>query len=265
MNIPVMHDDQHGTAIIAGAGLLNALEVGGKDIADIRVVVSGCGAAGFTCARHFIRLGVKPENLLACDINGVIYQGRQDLEENPDSYLHEIATTDRARTLAEAMEDADMFCGLSAPNIVSPKMLSSMNANPLLFALANPTPEIDYYLAMKTRPDTMMGTGRSDLPNQINNVCAFPYIFRGALDCRAREINETMKMAATKAIANLAKTDPQFGPEFIIPSPLDPRLLYHVAPAIVESAMASGAAGRELNIELYTAGLMEESKGPVSF
>lgn len=262
VSIPIMHDDQHGTAIIAGAGLVNALHFAEKDIGDVKIVVNGCGAAGYTVARHFIALGVKPENLVACDIDGVVYKGRKDLEEDPNLYLHNIATTNPARTLAEAVEGADAFVGLSVPNILTPEMLLSMKKSPLIFALANPTPEIRYALAKATRPDVIMGTGRSDLPNQINNVCAFPFIFRGALDCRASAINEEMKMATTHAIADLAKTDPTrpFSPESIIPLPRDPRLLYHIAPAIVEAAQKTGVARMEVNVDEYRAKLEREVK-----
>lgn len=260
VSIPVMHDDQHGTAIIAGAGLVNALELAGKDIAEVKIVVNGCGAAGYTTARHFINLGVKPENLIACDIQGVVHKGRADLEADPHLYLHNVATSDSARTLAEAIEGADAFVGLSAPNILTPEMLLSMKSSPLIFALANPTPEIRYALAKQTRSDVIMGTGRSDLPNQINNVCAFPFIFRGALDCRASEINEAMKHATTHAIAELAKTDPTrpFSAESIIPLPRDPRLLYHIAPAIVQAAHDTGISRLQLDVEEYRERLKAE-------
>ncbi|KNC83090.1 hypothetical protein SARC_04648 [Sphaeroforma arctica JP610] len=258
MNIPVMHDDQHGTAIIAGAGLVNAVRIAGKNIADVKVVVNGCGAAGFTCAKHFVRLGVKKENVICCDKDGVVYKGRGDLVADPKLYLHEVATESPFRTLSEAIEGADAFCGLSAPNCLTPEMLLKMNNSPLVFALANPTPEIDYNLAMRTRDDCIMGTGRSDLPNQINNVCAFPYIFRGALDVRASKINEDMKMAATQAIANLARSDDTFGPKHIIPDALDPRLLYHISPAVAEAAINSGVARMHIDIGEYTDMLKEK-------
>ncbi|WIA37314.1 hypothetical protein OEZ86_014249 [Tetradesmus obliquus] len=204
MSIPVFHDDQHGTAIIAGAGLINALEIIGKDISSIRVVVCGCGAAGFTCAKYFVSLGVQQQNLIAVDVKGVVYTGREDLSE-PDNYLSEVAVDTPLRTLKEAVAGADVFLGLSAGNLLTPEMLLSMARDPLVFACANPIPEIDPEIAAATRPDVIMATGRSDFPNQINNVCAFPYIFRGALDCRARAVNEEMKRAATYAIAALAK------------------------------------------------------------
>ena len=204
-----MHDDQHGTAIIAGAALLNALELVGKNIQEIRVVVSGCGAAGFTCAKYFISLGVKPENLIATDVKGVVFKGREDLSD-PSNYLNEIATGSNVRSLKDALVGADVFFGLSVGGLLKPDMLSSMNRDPLVFAMANPNPEITYRLAKDTRSDVIMGTGRSDYPNQINNVCAFPYIFRGAIDVRATEINAEMKRAATNAIALLAKTPAPF-------------------------------------------------------
>lgn len=259
MNIPIMHDDQHGTAIIAGAGLLNSLELVNKRIEDIKVVVSGCGAAGFTCAKYFISLGVKPENLVACDIRGVVHVGREDLQD-PSNYLNEIATNSSVRTLKEAIVDADVFFGLSVGGLLKADMLKSMNRDPLVFALANPNPEISYYLAKDTRSDVIMGTGRSDFPNQINNVCAFPYIFRGAIDCRATEINIEMKKAATDAIARLAKTSSEyeFGANFIIPKPFDKRLLTEVAPAVARAAAEVGVAQKVLDIHEYTSRLEEE-------
>jgi len=203
MNIPVFHDDQHGTAVVAGAGLLNAVELIGKDMGAIKVVVCGCGAAGFTCAKYFVALGVKKENLLAVDVKGVVYEGREDL--TPDNYLSEVAVPTHRRTLKEAVEGADVFLGLSAGNLLTPEMLLSMARDPIVFACANPMPEIDPEIAVATRADVIIATGRSDFPNQINNVIAFPPLFRGALDCRAKAINEDMKLAATHAIAALAK------------------------------------------------------------
>eukprot|EP00193_Tetraselmis_chui_P011665 CAMPEP_0177786974 /NCGR_PEP_ID=MMETSP0491_2-20121128/21218_1 /TAXON_ID=63592 /ORGANISM="Tetraselmis chuii, Strain PLY429" /LENGTH=905 /DNA_ID=CAMNT_0019308239 /DNA_START=168 /DNA_END=2886 /DNA_ORIENTATION=- len=203
-SIPVFHDDQHGTAIIAGAGLLNALDLVVKEISQIKVVVCGCGAAGFTCAKYFLSLGVQRKNLICIDVKGVVYAGREDLNE--DNYLTEVASQTEKRTLTEALEGADVFLGLSAGGLLKPDMLITMKRDPIVFALANPIPEIDYELAKSVRPDVIMATGRSDLPNQINNVCAFPFIFRGALDCRASSVNEAMKLAATQAIAKLART-----------------------------------------------------------
>jgi len=263
MNIPVMHDDQHGTAIIAGAGLLNALDLVGKDIKDVKVCVSGVGAAGFTCAKYFMSLGVKKENVLCVDINGVIYEGREDLRD-PENYLHEVATKTDKRTLAEAVDGADVFMGVSVGGLLKPEMLKTMKRDPLVFAMANPVPEISYETALKHRPDVIMATGRSDYPNQINNCTAFPYIFRGALDCQARAINEEIKQAASKAIALLARTpDPAFSPqefgrEHIIPKPFDSRLLVEVSSAVVQAAMDSGVARKELDIDVYRQELAED-------
>jgi len=251
-DIPIMHDDQHGTAIIAGAGLLNALQLVKKDIGTIKVVVSGCGAAGFTCAKYFISLGVKPENLIAVDINGVVYKGRPDInEKNKNTYLNEVASSTSKRTLQEAIVDADVFLGVSAAGLLKAEMLQSMAKDPLVFALANPTPEISYSLARSTRPDVIIATGRSDFPNQINNVCAFPYIFRGALDCRATQINEAIKQACTSAIASIAMSDSIFGPDYIIPKPFDPRLKVEVSAAVAQAAMDTGVARIQLDIQQY--------------
>ena len=274
MGIPVMHDDQHGTAIVAGAGLINAAELVGKRIEDLQVRVVGCGAAGFTCAKYFVSLGVPKENLIAMDIDGVVHEGRADLEADPSLYLHEVASTTEKRTFEEVFDGADVFLGLSAANLLKPKYLASMNRDPLLFALANPVPEIGFHAARAVRDDVIMATGRSDYPNQINNVCAFPYIFRGALDCRATNINEEMKHACTKALAALAKTKdgwqndgsqgeaascPEFGRDYIIPKPFDKRILLHVAPAIAEAAMETGVARRKIDLEEYRNKLAAES------
>jgi len=257
-SIPIMHDDQHGTAIIAGAGLLNALQLVKKNIQDIKVVVCGCGAAGFTCAKYFISLGVKKENLIALDVKGVIYKGRPDLDD-PTNYLCEIAADTPHRTLPEALVGADVFLGVSAARLLTPEMLKTMATDPLVFAMANPVPEISYSLARRTRSDVLMATGRSDYPNQINNVCAFPYIFRGALDCRATAINEEIKQAATKAIAEIAKSDTHlFGRDYIIPKPFDPRLKVQVSAAVVEAAMASGVARLKLDMKQYKEMLQTE-------
>ena len=257
VDIPVFHDDQHGTAIISGAALLNALEIAGKEISAIRVVFSGAGAAGFSCAKYFLSLGVLPENLIMTDLNGVVYKGRGD-----NNYLDEIASETDSRTLAEAIAGADVFMGASAPGVLTPEMLLSMNTDPIVFAMANPVPEIAYPLAMKTRSDLIMGTGRSDYPNQINNVSAFPYIFRGALDTGAKSINETMKHAATSALAALAH-EPiteeagfadeglTLGREYIIPKPFDRRLLINISAAVADAAMSSGVARKTLDIEEY--------------
>jgi len=231
-----------------------------KKIEDIKVVVCGCGAAGFTCARYFLSLGVKRENLIALDINGVIYKGRPDLSD-PSNYLNEIVADTAARTLPDALKGADVFLGVSAARLLKPEMLMSMAENPLVFAMANPTPEISYSLARRTRSDVLMATGRSDFPNQINNVCAFPYIFRGALDCRATAINESIKQAATKAIADIARSDTHiFGRDYIIPKPFDPRLKIQVSAAVVQAAMDSGVARLTLDIAQYKEMLANEER-----
>ncbi|MDE6811642.1 MAG: NADP-dependent malic enzyme, partial [Muribaculaceae bacterium] len=254
-NIPVMHDDQHGTAIISGAGLLNALEIQKKKIGDIRLVVNGAGAAAVSCTRLYKALGVKPENIVMCDSKGVIRSDREKLTEQK----REFATDRDIHTLAEAMVGADVFLGLSVAGVVTPEMVRSMAPRPIVFALANPDPEIDYYEALNAAPDVIVATGRSDYPNQINNVIGFPYIFRGALDCGASAINEEMKIAAVYAISELAKepvpsvvdeayglSDLRFGREYILPKALDPRLLLRVAPAVAKAAMMSGIAARPI-------------------
>lgn len=251
MNIPVMHDDQHGTAIISGAALLNALEVVGKKIEEIKLVVNGAGASAVSCTRFYMTLGVRRENIVMCDRDGAIRSDREELDEIKKEF-----TTDRnVRTLTDAMKDADVFLGLSKGNVVTPEQIKAMAPNPIVFALANPDPEIAYDLAMATRDDLIMATGRSDYPNQVNNVLGFPYIFRGALDVRAISINEEMKLAAAKAIAALAKVPvPEivnkaygdnkitFGRSYLIPKPLDPRLITTIAPAVAKAAMESGVA-----------------------
>ena len=254
-NIPVMHDDQHGTAIISGAGLLNALEIQGKKIEDVRLVVNGAGAAAVSCTKLYIRLGVRPENIVMCDSKGVISKKRTDLNAQKAQF----ATDRDIETLADAMAGADVFLGLSVKDVVTQDMVRSMAEKPIVFALANPDPEIEYTKAMESRPDIIFATGRSDYPNQINNVLGFPYIFRGALDCSATAINEEMKLAAVRAIAKLAKLRVpsvvnaaynmqgiSFGPEYILPKPLDPRLLKTVAPAVAQAAMESGVARRPI-------------------
>lgn len=251
LKIPIMHDDQHGTAIISGAGLLNALRVVGKNIEDIKLVVNGAGASAIACSKLFVSLGVRTENLIMLDSKGVIHSGREDL----DKYKSQFVTQSSKRTLAEAMEGADVFVGLSKGNILTPDMILSMAKDPIVFAMANPDPEIDYWLARETRSDVLVATGRSDYPNQVNNVLGFPFIFRGALDVRATAINEEMKLAAVRAIADLALEpvpevvmmayndyDLAFGREYIIPKPMDPRLLTAVAPAVAKAAMDSGVA-----------------------
>lgn len=266
-DIPVMHDDQHGTAIISAAGLLNALELQNKKIGDIRLVVNGAGAAAVACTKLYIELGVKPENIVMCDSKGVITRSRTDLNDMKRSF----ATDRNISTLAEAMAGADVFLGLSVKNVLTREMIRSMAERPIVFALANPDPEIEYSEAMASRDDLIFATGRSDYPNQINNVLGFPYIFRGALDVRAKAINEEMKLAAVHAIAKLAKQPVpsvvnaaynlekiQYGRECILPKPLDPRLLSAVAPAVAKAAMASGVARKPItDWEEYEAHLKE--------
>lgn len=251
LDIPLMHDDQHGTAIISGAAMLNACEIAKKKLDKLKVVVNGAGASAITCAKLYISLGVKKDNIVMCDSKGVITTARKDLDSSKKFF----ATARKISTLEEAMEGADMFLGLSKGNIVSKEMVKSMAKNPIVFALANPVPEISYKDAISARPDIIVATGRSDHPNQVNNVLGFPYIFRGALDVRATTINEAMKLAAVKAIAGLAKEPvPEevneaygeknitFGKEQIIPKPLDPRLLWYVAPAVAKAAMDTKVA-----------------------
>ncbi len=251
LDIPVMHDDQHGTAIISAAALLNALEIKNKRIEDVQIVVSGAGAAAISCTRLYQAFGAKRENIVMCDSKGVVRDNRDDLT----TQKAEFATSRKIDTLDEAMENADVFMGLSKGNIVKPKMLLSMAKDPIVFAMANPDPEIAYDLAIKTRDDIIMATGRSDHPNQVNNVLGFPFIFRGALDVRASAINEPMKIAAVLALANLAKepvpeevniaygeTRLSFGTDYIIPKPSDPRLISKIPPAIARAAMESGVA-----------------------
>ena len=253
LDIPVMHDDQHGTAIISGAGLLNALELNGKNIGEVRVVVNGAGAAAISCARFYRSLGVKREYILMCDSKGVIYEGRAGL----NAEKMEFAVPTEARTLVEALRGADVFLGLSVADILTEEMVQSMAKDPIVFALANPNPEISYERAMHSRPDIIFATGRSDYPNQINNVLGFPYIFRGALDVQASGINEEMKLAAARAIADLTKQpvpesvkmayhDPaiSFDRNYIIPKALDNRLISCVAPAVAKAAIESGVARR---------------------
>jgi malate dehydrogenase (oxaloacetate-decarboxylating)(NADP+) len=252
MNIPVFHDDQHGTAIISGAALLNAIELTGKDISKIRVVYNGAGASGIACAKFHISLGVDPKNVVMCDTTGVIYKGRT---ERMNEFKTEMAADTDARMLEEALKGADVFVGLSAADVVSKDMVRSMADNPIIFAMANPDPEISYEDATDARSDVIMATGRSDYPNQVNNVLGFPFIFRGALDVQAKAINEEMKQAAAYALAKLAKEEvPEsvkraygvdqmsFGREYIIPKPFDPRVLTWVAPAVAKAAMDTGVA-----------------------
>lgn len=251
LDIPIMHDDQHGTAIISAAGLISAMEITGKDISKVRLVVSGAGASASACTRLYMYLGVKPENILMCDSKGVLSTKRTDLNEAKK----EFARDTEAVTLGDAIKDADIFLGLSKKGVLKKEMLASMAPNPIVFAMANPDPEISYEDAMATRDDVIFATGRSDYPNQINNVLGFPYIFRGALDVSASAINEEMKVAAVYALAELAKQpvpdvvqkaydnrQMSFGREYIVPTPLDPRLIEFVAPAVAKAAMDSGVA-----------------------
>lgn len=265
MNIPVFHDDQHGTAIISGAAFLNALDLVGKKPADVKVVFSGAGASAISCARLYVSLGAKKENIIMCDSQGVIYQGRK---EGMNEYKAEFASKTSARTLSEAMKGSDVFVGLSTKGAVTPEMLKSMGTKPICFAMANPDPEIGYREAKAARPDLIMATGRSDYPNQVNNVLGFPFIFRGALDVRATAINEEMKLAAVHALAKLTREPVpekvfsayggapfEFGPEYIIPKPFDSRVLLWVCPAVAKAAMESGVARTKIDLDAYGATL----------
>ena len=251
-NIPIFHDDQHGTAVISGAALLNALEITGKDISKCKLVVNGAGAAGIACAKFFVTLGIKKENVYMIDSKGVIYKGRT---ERMNKYKEFFANETDARTLEDVIKGADIFLGVSKADILTEDMVKSMNDNPIIFAMANPNPEITYDKAVHANPNVIMGTGRSDYPNQINNVLAFPFLFRGALDTRATQINDEMMMAAARALAQLAKEDVpesvlkaygvenlKFGREYILPKPFDPRALVYVAPAVAQAAIDSGVA-----------------------
>jgi malate dehydrogenase (oxaloacetate-decarboxylating)(NADP+) len=261
LNIPVMHDDQHGTAIISGAALLNALELAGKNISEAKFVINGAGAAAISCAKIYVGLGAKLSNIFMLDIDGVLHNGRTDL----DKYKQVFSRKTDFRTLPEVIKGADVFIGLSVGNVLSATMVKTMANDPIVFALANPNPEIPYEEAKNARPDIILATGRSDYPNQVNNVLGFPYIFRGALDVRATEINEEMKLAATRALADLAKKpvpdivnlaynekNLSFGRDYIIPKPVDPRLITTVAPAVARAAMQSGMAQKPIeNWEEY--------------
>ena len=261
MKIPVFHDDQHGTAIISGAALLNGLEVAGKDVGKIRVVVNGAGAAGFACAEHYVRLGVKRENVILCDTKGVVYKGRT---QGMNPYKERFAIGTPLRTLAEVMKNADVCLGLSVKGAITQDMVRSMAPCPMVFAMANPDPEITYEEAKACRDDVIIATGRSDYPNQVNNVLGFPFIFRGALDVRATTINEEMKLAATRALARLAKEDVpdsvcraygvarlKFGPDYLIPKPFDPRVLVWESSAVAQAAMETGVAQEPIDIDVY--------------
>jgi len=261
LDIPVFHDDQHGTAIIATAGLMNALEISGKKIEDINIVVNGAGAAAVACAEMFILAGAKRENITMLDSHGVIHSGR---ESELNKYKKRFMKETENRTLADAMRGADVFMGLSVADVLLPEMVKTMNDHPVIFAMANPDPEIRYELAKEARPDAIVATGRSDYPNQVNNVLGFPFIFRGALDVHARQINDEMKLAASQALAALAHEDVpdsvlraynlealKFGPDYIIPKPFDPRVLLWVAPAVAEAAIKTGVARTPLDMTQY--------------
>ena len=261
LDIPVFHDDQHGTAIISGAALVNGLEVVGKKLDEVHITISGAGASAISCAELMIRLGARRENILLVDTRGVVYKGRT---EGMNKYKERLANETDKRSLAEAVRDADVFYGLSVADILTPEMVKTMAAQPLIFVMANPDPEIKYELAKEARPDAIVATGRSDYPNQINNVLGFPYIFRGALDVRARAINEDMKVAASQALATLTKEDVpdsvlraygleslKFGPDYIIPKPLDPRVLLWESPAVAQAAMESGVARKPIDLQEY--------------
>jgi len=271
MDIPVFHDDQHGTAIIAAAALINALDLVGKKRDEVKIVFSGAGGAALSTASHFIRLGVNPANLLMVDSKGVIFEGR---EEGMNEYKEPFAVATAARTLADAMQEADVFVGLSVKGVVTKEMVASMASDPIIFALANPYPEISPEEVAEVRDDAIMATGRSDYPNQVNNVLGFPFIFRGALDVRARAINPEMMLAATQALAGLAReevpeavrgayegSDFSFGREYLIPKPFDDRVLFYVAPAVAEAAMSSGVARATVDLDEYRDRL-RASQGP---
>jgi malate dehydrogenase (oxaloacetate-decarboxylating)(NADP+) len=261
MRIPVFHDDQHGTAIISGAALLNGLEVAKKDISKIRLVINGAGASAVATAEHYILLGMKRENIILCDTKGVVYKGRT---AGMNSYKERLAADTYLRTLAEAMVDADMFLGLSVGGVVTQDMVRSMASRPIVIAMANPDPEISYEDATACRKDVIMCTGRSDYPNMVNNVLGFPFIFRGALDVHATVINQEMKLAATRALAALAKENVpesvcraysvatlKFGPDYLIPKPFDPRVLVWESSAVAQAAMDTGVALEPVNIKEY--------------
>jgi malate dehydrogenase (oxaloacetate-decarboxylating)(NADP+) len=261
LDIPVFHDDQHGTAIILGAALLNSLVLSGKKIGEIKVVFSGAGAAAIASAAHLVKIGVPREHIWFCDLHGLVFQGRKE-EMFPEKEI--FAQGDKPGTLAETLEGADMLIGLSAANVVKPEMLKRMAAAPVIFAMANPDPEIKFELAKAARPDAIVGTGRSDYPNQVNNLLGFPYIFRGALDVRARAINDEMQIAASYALAALAKEPVtpevlkaydldhlEFGPDYVVPKPIDRRVCLWEAPAVARAAMESGAARIKLDLDHY--------------
>ena len=262
LDIPVFHDDQHGTAIISSAGLANALEIVGKRHDEIRMVISGAGASAISCAELAIRWGVKRENIMLCDSKGVVYKGRGT---GMNQYKDRLAVDDKGhRTLNDAIAGADVFYGLSVADVLTPDMVKTMAPSPIIFAMANPDPEIKYEVAKAARPDSIVATGRSDYPNQVNNVLGFPFIFRGALDVRARTINEEMKFAASKALAALAHEDVpdsvlraynvpsmKFGVDYIIPKPLDPRVILWESPEVAKMAMETGVARKKIDLDEY--------------
>ncbi|MFP4315135.1 MAG: malic enzyme-like NAD(P)-binding protein [Desulfovibrionales bacterium] len=272
MDIPVFHDDQHGTAIICGAGILNAMEISGKNLGDCKVIISGAGAAAIACAEFCVALGMTRDQIFMFDSRGLIHKNRDNLNE----YKARFAQDKDYGTLAEVFHGADIFLGLSVKDMVSQEMVKSMAKDPVIFAMANPDPEIPYPAAKEARPDCIMGTGRSDFPNQVNNVSGFPFIFRGALDVRATDINESMKIAAARSLAALAKEpvpedivkaygveELSFGKDYIIPKALDPRVLEWEAPAVAQAAMESGVAKVQLDLKEYTKALrtrMDESR-----
>jgi len=269
LDIPLMHDDQHGTAIVSGAGLINACEITGKKISEIKIVVSGAGASAISCSKIYIALGARRENIFMFDSKGLITTNRKDLDENKKFF----AQNCNNQSLSEAMVNSDVFVGLSKGNLVNKEMVKSMASNPVVFALANPYPEITYEDAIDSRPDVIVATGRSDNPNQVNNVLGFPYIFRGALDVRASKINEEMKLAAAYALASLAKEEVpesskngcneelKFGKNYIIPKPNDPRLIYTVSMAVAKAAIESGVAKKTIsNWDEYKNSLIKRLK-----
>jgi len=270
LDIPVFHDDQHGTAVILGAAFINALEVTGRRIDEIKVVFSGAGAAAIACGNQLVKLGVPLANIRMCDIAGLIYQGRKELMF-PEKAV--FAQGFQPGTLAESLEGADVFIGLSAANVISPEMLTRMRSDPLVFAMANPEPEISYDMAVAARPDAIVATGRSDYPNQINNVLGFPFIFRGALDVHARKINDSMKIAASQALSQLAKEPVpadvlraygidhlEFGRNYLVPKPLDKRVCQWEAGAVARAAVASGVARRDRDLDCYCRDLAEVAR-----
>jgi malate dehydrogenase (oxaloacetate-decarboxylating)(NADP+) len=268
MDIPVFHDDQHGTAIISGAGLINACEIGGKDLSQIRITINGAGASAIACGEFFILMGAKRENMILCDSRGVIYKGR---EEGINAQKQRFMVETNMRTLEDAMKGADVFVGLSVGGRVSKEMVKSMADNPIIFAMANPDPEITYEDAIDATKDIIIATGRSDYPNQVNNVLGFPFIFRGALDVRAKTINEEMKVAAAHALAKLAKEGAdenvakaygkshfEFGPEYIVPKPFDPRVLLYESFSVAEAAVKTGVARSDFDLSRYKSELEQK-------